>query len=346
MEDRLTVIVPVYNVEKYLVECVESIEAQTYNNILIILVDDGSTDSSSILCDDLKKKYNNIEVIHQQNGGLPEARNTGLRHAKGKYVSFVDSDDIIDKEMYYSLISNLERNNAQISICNKTTFNRNGIIGVADSYKEEIIEKNDVLRFYQCALDSCCNRVFLLDSISQNNIWFESKDAVAQEDYYFQIKYFTFINKAVTTNQSYYLYRQRKSSITRSTDNYIGYLEKCLRFLSLTNDFVERHSDRKIQVFLQAQLLIMMFSSIGNIQGVTYGKVLDTIAFYQKDNLFKAAISEGVENIVYPKDGIRNRYFNFMVKLLRLNLYRIVAFSENIRTRRLHRSSSSDAYYE
>lgn len=91
----ISVIIPVYNVEKYLEECVNSVLAQTYKNIEIILVDDGSTDSSGKLCDNFSEKHSNIQVFHKENGGQSTARNMGLEYAKGKYIYFLDSDDII-----------------------------------------------------------------------------------------------------------------------------------------------------------------------------------------------------------------------------------------------------------
>ena len=93
----VSVIVPVYNVENYLSECIDSIISQTYQNIEIILVDDGSTDSSGVICDSYKSKDDRIIVIHKQNGGLSDARNVGLDIANGEYIAFVDSDDYLSK---------------------------------------------------------------------------------------------------------------------------------------------------------------------------------------------------------------------------------------------------------
>ena len=96
--DLITVIIPVYNVEKYLKECLESIINQTYKNLEIILIDDGSTDASGEICDEYSKRDNRIRVVHKANGGLSSARNLGLDIANGEYVTFIDSDDYIDLE--------------------------------------------------------------------------------------------------------------------------------------------------------------------------------------------------------------------------------------------------------
>lgn len=103
-EPLISIVVPVYNVESYLVNCVSSIIEQTYKNLEIILVDDGSTDKSKKICDDLAKKDKRIKVIHKDNGGLSSARNAGIDVAKGEYIGFVDSDDKINKNMYRILL--------------------------------------------------------------------------------------------------------------------------------------------------------------------------------------------------------------------------------------------------
>lgn len=113
----ITVVVPVYNVEKYLETCVDSICAQTFQDIEILLVDDGSTDNSGELCDKLREKDNRIRVIHKKNGGLSDARNAGIAAAKGDYIGLVDSDDYIAPDMYELLYCNLLREQADVSAC-------------------------------------------------------------------------------------------------------------------------------------------------------------------------------------------------------------------------------------
>ncbi len=115
--DLISVIVPVYNVEKYLRKCIDSILSQTYTNLEIILVDDGSVDNSGRICDEYKEKDSRIVVIHKENGGLSSARNAGLDMAHGEYIGFIDSDDYIGSDMYEELYKNMQDNNADLSIC-------------------------------------------------------------------------------------------------------------------------------------------------------------------------------------------------------------------------------------
>lgn len=114
---KISVIVPIYNTEKYLEECLDSIINQSYKNLEIILVDDGSKDGSSDICDKYAEKDTRIKVIHKKNEGVAKARNDGISAASGDYLAFVDSDDILNLSMFEKLINNAENNNADISIC-------------------------------------------------------------------------------------------------------------------------------------------------------------------------------------------------------------------------------------
>ncbi len=132
----ISVIVPVYNVEKYLPECIESIISQYYENLEILLVDDGSTDRFGAICDTYAKKDKRVRVIHQKNGGLSAARNKGLDNCSGEYITFVDSDDYIEKELLQILYSNILETDSDcvVSAFSETTdekniISRHGVIG-------------------------------------------------------------------------------------------------------------------------------------------------------------------------------------------------------------------------
>ena len=118
MEELISIIVPIYRVEKYLNRCIDSILSQSYRNLEIILVDDGSPDNCSIICEEYAKKDKRIKVIHKKNGGLSEARNYGIEASTGDYIMFVDSDDYISKDMCKTLLINALENNADIVVCN------------------------------------------------------------------------------------------------------------------------------------------------------------------------------------------------------------------------------------
>ncbi len=114
---EISVIVPVYNCERYIEKCIRSILTQTFKDLELILIDDGSCDSSGKICEDFKLKDKRVKVIHEKNSGVSIARNVGINIAKGKYIGFVDSDDYLSTDMYESLYENLKQNNADVAIC-------------------------------------------------------------------------------------------------------------------------------------------------------------------------------------------------------------------------------------
>lgn len=123
--DVISVIIPVYNVELYLIKCLESVINQTYDNLNILVVNDGSTDGSSIICDAYAKKDNRIKVIHKDNGGLSDARNVGIQNATGEYITFIDSDDYVDKDYLEFLHDNITATSSDIATCKFARFYSN-----------------------------------------------------------------------------------------------------------------------------------------------------------------------------------------------------------------------------
>ncbi len=123
---KISIIVPIYNVEKYLPKCIESILAQTYKDFELILVDDGSPDNSPQICDEYAKKDDRVIVIHKPNGGVSSARNAGLDRATGQYIGFVDPDDYITSDMYTFMIDGMKKSGANMAICGYDYINENG----------------------------------------------------------------------------------------------------------------------------------------------------------------------------------------------------------------------------
>lgn len=151
VEELISVIVPVYNVEKYLDKCLESLVNQTYRNLEILLIDDGSTDHSGEKCDAWVKKDTRIQVLHKKNEGVSEARNIGLEVAKGKYIGFVDSDDYIEKNMYEILCKEMQKNKAELVTCGANFIRNEEEIHPINSemYTTEKVDKFQAIqRFY------------------------------------------------------------------------------------------------------------------------------------------------------------------------------------------------------
>lgn len=148
-EALISVIVAVYNIKEYLPRCVESLLSQTYKNLEIILVDDGSTDTSGNLCDDYAERDGRIRVIHKPNGGLSDARNAGMEAAKGAYIGFVDGDDWIEPDMYRAMYAACEREQAQIAACRYKQITRSGVID-ASTGNSVSLSKAEALEIYVC----------------------------------------------------------------------------------------------------------------------------------------------------------------------------------------------------
>lgn len=137
MNELISVIVPIYNVEKYLPRCVESIQRQTYQNIEIILVDDGSPDHCPEMCDRFAKQDSRIRVVHKRNGGLSDARNAGIEAAKGEYLLFVDSDDYISDAMIEKMHCRIIRDRSDMAVCNIDIVDENGESLGIDAFQVE-----------------------------------------------------------------------------------------------------------------------------------------------------------------------------------------------------------------
>lgn len=135
---KVSIIVPVYNVEKYVERCIESIIKQSYKNLEIILIDDGSKDNSGKICDEYAQKDNRIKVIHKKNGGLSDARNTGLNIADGEYICFIDSDDYIHKDLVKDNLEKLIQQKADMICFNRFVINGEKIIEKPQLYNENM----------------------------------------------------------------------------------------------------------------------------------------------------------------------------------------------------------------
>ncbi|RKV91782.1 MAG: glycosyltransferase [Streptococcus sp.] len=214
----LTVVIPVYNVEKYLKRCIDSILIQEWKNYNILLVDDGSTDSSPQICDDYAKAYDFISVIHKENGGLSEARNTGISHAKGDYVYFPDSDDWLEPQTFKELAEVLESQEFDI-----VSFNREFVKGekdpiVSDPLVTQVFEGKDA--FVQILKHSYITG-FANDKIYRKSLFIDNKIMFPSGKYYEDLgtnyKLFLLSEKVYATNQKYYHYLiDNPDSITQS----------------------------------------------------------------------------------------------------------------------------------
>lgn len=216
--ELISIIVPVYNVEKYLEKCVNSIVNQTYKNLEIILVDDGATDSSGKLCDELAKIDNRIKVYHKENGGLSDARNYGVERATGDYIGFVDSDDYIDSEMYGKLYEAIKKENVDVAECNlKIIYTDREELFTEQKYYN-VYTKQEYLEEYlkiEKIFGSACVRLI------KSDIAKKLKFPVGKlyEDTYYAYDLIEKVDRYVIMNNPYYNYLMRENSITNTKFN-------------------------------------------------------------------------------------------------------------------------------
>lgn len=216
MENELiSVIIPVYNVELYLSDCLNSVLAQTYKNMEIILIDDGSTDNSGNLCDCFKKNDKRIKVVHKRNGGLSDARNVGLENANGKYVCFIDSDDIV-KNDYISSMKKYISKTVKISSCGYCRYINGQKIKInydkINKYYEGI-EAQKYLNIIGYFNVSVCNKLFDMELFDNIRFPYGKKS----EDWFVMYRLIEEAGGIYYNSDIKYYYRQRIGSITKSS---------------------------------------------------------------------------------------------------------------------------------
>lgn len=208
----ISVIVPVYRVEQYLRQCVDSILNQTYEDLEVLLIDDGSPDRCGEICDEYAEKDDRVHVFHTENRGLSAARNLGLREAKGEYIGFVDSDDWIEPDMYEVLLRRLQESGADISVC-----------GISDEYvnnktttycSDKIYDSIEAVKALICGDlgNQMMNKLWTRKAAAQ----LQFPEGHAYEDIFVVYKVLGNIETVAAVNKTLYRYRQRRGSITRS----------------------------------------------------------------------------------------------------------------------------------
>lgn len=240
----ISVIVPVYNVEKYLDRCIRSILNQSYSNLEIILVDDGSPDNSSQICDEYSCRDCRIRVIHKENGGLSSARNAGIAVAKGDYIAFVDSDDWIDSQMYLKLMNAIQAQNSDIACCSFSyVYDCDGSHEYKyQPYQLPVQEKKIQTVEYETYMHDFSKYTLMFLIITVNKLYRRSifdtirfAEGKRCEDEIIFHEVLANSRRISVIGDPLYFYYQSKQSITRGEDNWINccFLVEALRGRSL-----------------------------------------------------------------------------------------------------------------
>ncbi len=221
---KISVIVPVYNAEKYLHKCIDSILAQTFTNFELLLIDDGSKDSSGSICDEYANKDTRIRVFHKPNGGVSSARNMGLNNTRARYVTFVDSDDWVQKDMFYSMLSCVETNENGTVLCGVERLTGRKTFVVHFKRDENFPSVDEYLLHYEIGY-ATWGVLYEQDHIERMHIRF-NEELIMSEDCVFNMQYFaTYEGSIYCIMKKMYIYNDKNpNSVCRT----IISMDKCL----------------------------------------------------------------------------------------------------------------------
>lgn len=305
MNYKISIIIPVYNTEKYLHRAVESVLNQNFDDFEIVIINDGSIDSSGEIAENYSKEYKNITVIHKKNEGLGFARNTGLEYVNGEYILFLDSDDYIDKGTLEKVYNKAKNTNADITVFNmrKVREEDNSII------EEKFLKLNDevidlktigINKYFERYFfpyvhgHEACNKLYKNELLKRSEVLFDKNDDICSEDLLFNLKLIPFIGTIASINESFYNYVQRENSLMntpyRKDLNY--------RFTNLINIFYEHISQFK-GINLEKETSILSFNLLNAV-------------FYNESKKFGNKISVYAKELKYIKEN--SKVFNSSLK--------------------------------
>ncbi len=265
---KISVIVPAYNIENYLSNCLDSILAQDFSDYEIIVVDDGSSDGTSKICDEYAKKYDKISTIHQKNAGLSAARNTGIKNAKGEYLAFIDGDDLIAKSFLSRLYKAAASTSSDISICNIYEFSKTPISSIKSS-EIKVVDGNDATKRLLIGQENrdiiVCNKLF------KKEIFESIKFPVGQlhEDTLTTYKLLSIASKVADVDDVLYFYRKRPGSIMAEQD-LLERLKIKERAAKEATEYFKNNLELK-----QAAEIALLLSKFAYLDNIASGKIHD-----------------------------------------------------------------------
>ena len=326
---KISVIIPVYNVEKYLSKCLDSVLGQTYTNLEIIVVDDGSTDKSGKICDEYAKKDERIKVIHKENGGLSSARNVALDIATGDYVAFVDSDDYLSLDTFRKCVARLLETSADV--CMFSHFTTDGVKHVEHNLplNNLVYDKTEILRIIVPLFVGrkttngdqlqgfVCRQIFRRDVIG--NLRFRSEREYYAEDIVFDLEFYVKANKMAVLNEPLYYYRYVETSLSnRYRENLF---DKLLKLTAFKEEIVNAYKIPDCQERLNYSAFRISLAGILNIKkakAIPKKEKKEQISNIVNNPLVKKA----VKNVKLK--GIKEKLFCVLIKLRLTNIILIL----------------------
>lgn len=291
---KVSVIVPVYNVEEYLSKCLESLVNQTLEDIEIIVVNDGTKDNSQKIIDKYSKKYpNKIKSFIKENGGLSSARNYGLKYATGEYIGFVDSDDWVELDMYEKMYNKAVENNFDIVVCDLFYYFEDVKKKASSNIKSDIKDddvKKSMLNIYPAAW----NKIYH-NKLFKHNVMFKEK--VWYEDVEFMYRLYPHIHSVGVISEPLYDYRQREGAITKTFD------ERVFNYIENWNGIIEYYKKNNLFSEYKKELEYCYVRYI-------YATFIKTALNFDDKEKYYTAVETAIRNVksVFPKYR-HNKYF-------------------------------------
>lgn len=323
---KISIIVPVYKVEKYLPECIDSILAQTYTDFELLLIDDGSPDNSGQICDEYASRDPRIRVFHKENGGVSSARNFGIERAKGEWITFVDGDDYLKRNYLDAFRFNKEK--ADLYLQGYINL-INGEIESGSSFSENYTTENLLKVFIEGEkkklLNSPVCKIFSTAIIRQNNIQFDHNTSYG-EDHIFVLDYINHCSSALVAIDQGYIYNHHENSLTTRNIPYKEILyysntirEKQLQFVNKNKyDYPKAYSDIEETYLLNIIKVVMGYFSDRNLKHNidVYDQIISQVnsTYGVKESLFLKFFKFGFNfnsHISYLYHKILTTIFNF-----------------------------------
>ena len=301
----ISVIVPVYNVEKYIEKCLNSLINQTLKNIEIIVVNDGTKDNSQDIIDKYTKKYKNITSYTKKNGGLSSARNYGMKKAKGEYISFIDSDDYVDIHMYEDMYNKAKEKDFDLVVCNlKYVYDTKEVLA-SSNLNNDLLTKDQIKKSYLYIYPAAWNKIYKKDLLK--NI--EFKEKIWFEDVEFLYRLYPNINNMGYINKHYYYYVQRDGAIT-STFN-----KKLYDYISNWNGIIDFYKKENLYNEYKNELEYCYVRYI-------YATFVKRAVNYKNKKEYNLAVDEAIKNVKKQFPNYRhNKYFYKSLKGIYLLIF-------------------------
>ncbi len=332
MEPLVSVVIPVYKTEKYVIKSVNSILAQAYKNLEVIIVDDGSPDACPKICDELKKTDERITVIHKENGGLSSARNAGIDAAHGEYILFLDSDDTLKDNALYDMlkIAETEKSDAVIPNTYYTIYENSDKTFLATHFTKDMFSKDPKI----FALDVLIGKgrarratavLYRSKPIKENEIRFPV--GKISEDFFFNMDFFEVVDKISLYEEASLVNFKRVGSIT--TTYYENFFDTVIEMDDRVERFIENIDKTKYSCYISGRRETLLFRNtliyVVNVMGdknTAYGKRVEKCILMFKNERLKKALKNGADVPFF--DGRAQRMFmRISLMLVKLRLYRL-----------------------